>query len=209
MSAEGWLWIIAGPNGSGKSTLARSGALQAWHPSIPSVAQSPDDIAKLLPPVVPGASEFAYVRAAQTLSDSLVEEAVHAGRTVLVETVGSSPKFFALIDLARQIGRRFGIIYVTVELADLNVARVAHRVALGGHDVPRERILARRDASHDNFPQFAGRADAGLVIDNSLTDRATHQPQMRILAEKREGGAWRVIDGSVAPGLTHWIAAQG
>lgn len=134
---------------------------------------------------------------------------MHAGRTILVETVGSSPKFFALIDLARQIGRRFGIIYVTVELADLNVARVAHRVDLGGHDVPRERILARREASYANFPEFARRADAGLVVDNSLTERGSHRPQPRILAEKREGGAWRLIDGSVAPRLTHWIAASG
>ncbi len=131
---------------------------------------------------MPGASDFAYVRAAQTLSDSLVEAAVVEGRTIRVETVGSSMKFFDLIDLARRIGRRFGIVYVTVEIADLNVARVAHRVALGGHDVPQDRILARREASYANFPEFARRADAGLVIDNSLTERGTHRPQPRVLA---------------------------
>ncbi len=206
VSASGWLWIIAGPNGSGKSTLARSGALQAWHPSIPTVAQSPDDIAKLLPQAVPGASDFAYVRAAQALSNSLVEAAVVAGRTILVETVGGSAKFFNLIDLAHEVGRRFGIIYVTVEIEALNVARVAHRVALGGHDVPLDRIVARRRASFENFPEFARRADAGLVIDNSLTDRITHKPRPRVLAEKREGEAWRVMDATVAPVLTHWIA---
>ncbi|NGM23227.1 hypothetical protein G3576_24655 [Roseomonas stagni] len=91
-------------------------------------------------------------------------------------------KFFDLIDLARRIGRRFGIVYVTVEIADLNVARVAHRVALGGHDVPQDRILSRREASYANFPEFARRADAGLVIDNSLTERGTHRPQPRVLA---------------------------
>lgn len=202
-----WLWVLAGPNGSGKSTLARSGALRLWHADFPETAQSPDDIARLLPPMVPGATPLAYLRAAQMLSDSIVELAVEEGRGMLVETVGSSDKFFPVIDRAKRLGQRFGFVYVTVEFGDLNLARVAHRAGLGGHDVPRDRILDRRQRSIRNFPEFARRADAGMVIDNSLANASTHAGRPRVLAEKREDAPWRVVDGGVAPYLTHWLSA--
>lgn len=202
MAGEAWLWLLAGPNGSGKTTLARSGALQRWMPGIPAFAQSPDEIARVLPGAAPGHDAVAYVRAAQAASDSLVGAAVRDGRTILVETVGSSGKFFQVLDEARERGMRIGLVYVTVQLEALNVARVAQRVAAGGHDVPEQAILDRRERSIRNFPEFARLADAGLVLDNSLADPRTHAARPRLLAEKHPGAPWRVTDAVTAPYLT-------
>lgn len=127
----------------------------------------------------------------------------------MVETVASSSKFVALVDRARAGGMRFGLIYVTVRSDALNMARVAQRAADGGHDVPADRILARRAASIANFPGFARRADAGLVLDNTVTDLVTYDPQPRILAEKRFGEIWRVLDPVTAPYLTDALADLG
>jgi predicted ABC-type ATPase len=204
-----WLWLLVGPNGSGKSTLARSGVLQRWSPEIPRHAQSPDDIARILPDVAPGGDEFAYVRAAQAASDALVQAAVEARRTIMVETVGSSPKFFAVVDDARDRGMRFGLIYVTVKAGALNLARVAQRVATGGHQVPADRVVDRRARSIANFPEFARRANAGLVLDNSLFDPATVDGIPRMIAEKRPLGTWRILDPVTAPYLTDALADLG
>lgn len=209
MTVEGWLWLLAGPNGSGKTTLARSGALKRWMPAIPDHAQSPDDLARVLPAVAPGHPPRDYVRAAQEASDTLVQAAVAARRSLMVETVGSSDKFFHVIDLAQRSGMRFGLVYVTVELEALNLARVAQRVAAGGHDVPERSILDRRERSIRNFAEFARLADAGSVLDNSLADPVTHRARPRIVAEKRPDERWRITDAVTAPYLTHRLASLG
>lgn len=201
--AAPWLWILSGPNGAGKSTLARSGALRLLDNRIPRVAQSPDDIALLLPQAAPGASDIAYVRAAQAASDTLIDHAVSERRTVMVETVGSSGKFLPRLTRAKAEGFGIGLVYVTVASDALNAARVEHRVALGGHAVPPEAIRSRRIRSFANFGRFAPLADHGLLIDNTETDLATSQPRPRLLAERRPNEAWVVLDHGRAPELTN------
>lgn len=92
----------------------------------------------------PDWSEADLLLAAQRRSDSLFDEAIAAGRDVMVETVLSSPKFEARVLAALEAGYEFGFAFVTVDSDALNVARVRDRVELGGHDVPEDRIRARR-----------------------------------------------------------------
>jgi predicted ABC-type ATPase len=63
------------------------------------------------------------------------------------------------------------LVFVTVRTAELNIGRVAQRVRLGGHPVPSDRIVRRRQASHRNFLWFSLEADIVLVFDN--TDQPT------------------------------------
>jgi len=51
----------------------------------------------------------------------------------------------------------------------LNIERVAHRFRHGGHDVPAERIVARRQRSRELFAWFAKEADQVFVFDNSTS----------------------------------------
>lgn len=77
----------------------------------------------------------------------------------------------------------------------MNVSRVGDRVADGGHDVPVDRILARRLRSHAAFGWFARAAHAGLLIGNSEL--------ARLIAQKHPGSAdWTVYDQSLHPDLT-------
>jgi predicted ABC-type ATPase len=106
----------------------------------------------------------------------------------MVETVLSSSKFESLVLRAVAQGFTFGFVYVTVRSAELNEVRVRHRVTRGGHDVPPDRIRARRERSHAAATWFASHAHIGLVIDNSGASPV-------VLAEKRRSAAsWDLYD---------------
>lgn len=106
----------------------------------------------------------------------------------MVETVLSSDKFQLPVLRALKAGFDFGFVFVTVASADLNTARVQHRVATGGHDVPEDRIRQRRVRSHANATWFADRATTGLVYDNSA------QPPVPLAYKMRGSPAWHLHD---------------
>jgi predicted ABC-type ATPase len=83
----------------------------------------------------------------------------------------SSEKLRPRVEAAQAAGFMVILVFVTVRTAELNVGRVAQRVRLGGHPVPVDRIVRRRQASHGNFLWFALQSDIVLVFDN--TDKPT------------------------------------
>ena len=114
----------------------------------------------------------------------------------------SSDKFRPRVTVALAEGFRFGLVFVTLRAAALHVARVADRVVEGGHDVPTDRVLARRIRSHAAFGWFAARAHRGLLIDNTGgPDLAIDGPVL--VAEKPDGQArWQVHRPDLHPDLT-------
>ena len=86
---------------------------------------------------------------------------------LVLETVLASDKYRPLITASQQNGLIFRLVYITTKSPDINVARVAQRVAQGGHAVPEDKIRKRWDQSMDNLPWFAARADRLVVADNS------------------------------------------
>jgi len=62
------------------------------------------------------------------------------------------------------------LIYVVLKSADLNVERVALRVAQGGHDVPKQKIIQRRARSLRQLPWFLAQADRAWIYDNSTAE---------------------------------------
>jgi predicted ABC-type ATPase len=180
----------------------RSGALLGLTGPLPEFSLNPDDIARSLRQQLPGVTELAIVRQAQAESDCLVDQAIQARRSLLVETVLSSDKFRPRVTLALAEGFQFGLVFVTLRAASLHVARVADRVIEGGHDVPTDRVLARRVRSHAAFDWFAARAHRGLLIDNTGgPDLATDGPIL--VAEKPDGQqGWQVHRPELHPDLT-------
>ena len=160
------LVIVAGPNGSGKTTLVRSGVL-ADVMNIPAVSINADDVASEI--AAGGQPSPEQSLQAARISDARLDEEIAAGRSVVVETVLSSDKYKRRLLMAHAAGFRVVLVYVTVRIAELNVARVATRLRMGGHDVPLERIIARRTRSHQMFTWFAHEADLVFVFDNSTT----------------------------------------
>jgi predicted ABC-type ATPase len=97
----------------------------------------------------------------------LLEASVDAYRTVGVETVLSTAKYRKLIRAAKAHGFEVRLLYVTLDSADRNVARVRARVKQGGHSVPEDKIRARREKSFRQLPWFLKEADMALIYDNS------------------------------------------
>ncbi len=71
---------------------------------------------------------------------------------------------------AHERGFDVALIYVGTSDPSINVARVAKRVRLGGHDVPEIDIRRRYERSLLNLPIAIARADVSIIFDNSTND---------------------------------------
>jgi predicted ABC-type ATPase len=153
--------IIAGPNGAGKTTFATE--------FLPNEAGCPvfvnaDLIAAGLSPFAPGA---AAVRAGRIM---LGEIKAHARRdeNFAFETTLSGLMYARLIPQWQRQGYHVKLIYLSLVNADLAVARVAARVAQGGHSVAETVVRRRFAAGWRNFNQrYKLLADAWVHYDNS------------------------------------------
>ena len=202
------LWIIAGANGSGKSTAYERSDIDA--PSGGVWFINPDALAKRIVdheglPLNPDANLESVRRIERWLFAS-----VDAHQTVGVETVLATDKYRRLVERAHQQGFRVGLIYVFLNNAELNVARVRDRVAKGGHDVPEASIRSRRSRSFNQLTWFFDNADVADIFDNSGAEP-------RLVARKADGevtiygrliGELLAALEPVAPGLTELMASK-
>jgi predicted ABC-type ATPase len=155
---------VAGPNGSGKSTLYGRSEIEEFWGSVWII--NPDALTAQIREregyELGAANGEALNRIEHWLMASL-----EAYQTIGVETVLSTAKYRGLVEHAKSRGFDVRFLYVTLRSADLNVARVAARVQMGGHDVSENKIRARRERSFQQLPWFLERADYVLIFDNS------------------------------------------
>jgi predicted ABC-type ATPase len=168
----GELWLIAGPNGSGKTTLADRffGKMLAKVQRLNPDAVTRSRLNRL------GFSGFADVpsdvqnrefRSAAVDVEAAIEAMIRVEARIAVETVLSTDKYRPLVEAVLSLGGEVRMIYVILQSPDINVQRVARRVALGGHDVPEAKIRDRWFRSLGQFPWFASRCHEFWVFDNS------------------------------------------
>jgi predicted ABC-type ATPase len=151
--------VVAGPNGSGKSSLtAGSSDIFRHFPLI-----DPDAIARTIQVNSKNPSALAAGREALSQAAKFLE----AGRSFAVETTLSGHNYLQMMTEARERGFEVLLIYVGTNNSDINVARVANRVTLGGHDVPEVDIRRRYQRSLQNLPLGIARADHAILLDNS------------------------------------------
>ena len=158
------LWIVAGPNGSGKSSFYNRTDIEGWGGSVWII--NPDLLTQQIAEREGLLLDKANLVAVQRIEEWLYKS-IEVYQTIGVETVLSSPKYRALVESAQQRGFEVRIIYIVLKSARLQAERVAIRVAEGGHDVPRDKIVARRARSFEQFAWFLERADACYIYDNS------------------------------------------
>jgi predicted ABC-type ATPase len=128
------LHVLAGPNGSGKSTFVRD--VLGPVTGLPFI--NADEIAEQR---WPGrAAEHAYDASAAAAAAR--DQAIADRRSVITETVFSHPSKVDLIERSLDAGYLVEL-HVMLVPEDLAVARVAHRVALGGHTVPEDKVRQR------------------------------------------------------------------
>jgi predicted ABC-type ATPase len=153
--------IIAGPNGAGKTTFARE--------FLPHEAHCPDFINADL--IAAGLSPFNPEAAALRAGRLMLQEIARRteGATGFAfETTLSGLGYARQIPLWRRKGWFVKLAFLSLPSADMAVARVAGRVAQGGHDIPEATIRRRFDAGLRNFDHLYKRlVDAWALYDNS------------------------------------------
>ena len=136
--------IVAGPNGAGKTTFAREYLLkEAGCPDFVNV----DLIAAGLSPFDP---DRAAIRAGRIML-SEIERRVRKGESFAFETTLSGHVYARLIPRWRSADYRVRLIFLSLPNAEIAIARVAARVAQGGHNVASGVIRRRFESGLRNF----------------------------------------------------------
>lgn len=140
--------LIAGANGAGKTTFARN-LLPLSHPAC--VFLNADEIQREPAFAAPAAAGRELLR---RLDAHVAQSADFA-----IETTLSSMMYARRIPAWRRAGYAITLYFLEVATADLAVARVAQRVAAGGHGIPDADIRRRHARGLALLPTYRGLAD--------------------------------------------------
>jgi predicted ABC-type ATPase len=145
-----------------RAALARGGRLSSEHPFLEALEivnaclRAPANVCD------------AYVAAA--LVDFLRDELLAAGRSFSFETVMSHRSKIQWFAGARAEGYRTYLYFIATESSHLNVYRVKHRAALGGHDVPANKVVERYQRCLELVGEALAHAYRAFLFDNSGTE---------------------------------------
>lgn len=147
--------VIAGPNGSGKSTFIQ------YFEKIGEYTNADDVVA---------ATGMDNAEAARWV-DKKRYEAIASKNDLTFETVLSSEYKLDILRKAKSEGYFIKCIFVLTVDPLINVARVQTRVAQGGHDVEKEKIISRYKKSLGNIKELLKICDILHVYDNTMEPR--------------------------------------
>ena len=192
---EPTLYILAGPNGAGKTTYAFR-HLETVTGTVTFV--NLDEIARGYSPLRPSLGQQYAARAALSRIRSLIRERA----SFSIETTLSGKTHLRAIAAAKAAGFRISLFYFAVPGAETCLARIARRVAEGGHDVPAADVRRRFTRSLANLPLYAAACDVWRVF-----DAAGHAP--RVAAEGHGGCVASLGDVAGMPrALGAWLRAM-
>ncbi len=143
--------VFAGPNGSGKSTITRMAKLVGEYINA-------DDIKRTTL-----CSDMEAAVKAEELREKMIEDK----KDFTFETVLSTDRNLLLLKKAKDLGYFIRGIYVLTANADINVARVSAREALGGHGVPEYKIRQRYERALKLIPRLVDVCDVLHLYDNT------------------------------------------
>jgi predicted ABC-type ATPase len=151
--------LVVGPNGAGKSTFVRLTLV----PVLPHATfVNADLIAQQRWPIDPETHSYEAARIAAATRTALIARR----EPFIAETVFSHPSKLDLLREAAAAGY-YTAVHVLLVPEALAVARVAARVAAGGHTVPEEKIRGRYQRLWPLVAEAIVLADTATVYDNS------------------------------------------
>lgn len=155
-------FLLAGPNGAGKSTFRKT-----YLDPLGFVCIDPDVLARELFGRDPQTKEES--KEATIAATSRVRELLQTGISAGLETVFSDGSGFKLqlLEEARGLGYKAGVIFIGVNDSQLSIARIMDRVDQGGHDVPDELVCDRFPKTFGNLRRAMDACDFLVLIDNS------------------------------------------
>lgn len=183
--------VFAGPNGSGKSSITREFLTNPAN-EFSGVYVNADDIAKGLERQILD-TRARNIEAAQ-IAERQRLDLLKSGKSFAFETVMSTPEKVALLSQARALGYEVTLVFVTTSDPDINVGRVANRVAKGGHDVDTNSVHSRYESAMKLLPAAIEQADNVVVFDNSRDGE-----EATMVATKRDRGHLEIIKGPMTP----------
>ena len=143
--------VFAGPNGSGKSTFT-----DLLKPPVDYI--NADEIKKNL--------KCDDLTAAQ-IAEKQREDHLKNREDFCFETVMSTPRNLNLLQRAKEAGYFIRCYYILTVDPFINVYRIKSRVLLGGHDVPKDKILARYKGCLELMKEVIEVSDICHIYDNS------------------------------------------
>lgn len=144
--------VLAGPNGSGKSTITQ------YFEKVGTYTNADDVVA---------ATGMSNEEAAR-LVDSKRYTSIEVKEDFTFETVLSSKYKLDILEKAKAEGYFIKCVFVLTVDPLVNVARVETRVASGGHDVEKKKIVERYYKSLNNIKRLMNICDILHVYDNTL-----------------------------------------
>lgn len=143
--------VFAGPNGSGKSTFT-----ELLKPPMDYI--NADEIKKALK-----CSDKEAAIEAEKQREAHLEKF----EEFCFETVLSTERNLKLLQRAKEKGYFIRCYYILTADPEINVCRVQSRVAEGGHDVPRDKIISRYERALDLVKDVVAVSDICHIYDNS------------------------------------------
>ena len=188
--AQPLLIVLAGPNGAGKSTFYEQYLAALGLPFVNADRIAIEQF---------GTNDPVRATEAAAIADRVRLELVAHRRSFIFETVLSDPvgAKVAFFKSARNVGYFVEAHFIGLDSPALSAARVSHRVTLGGHDVPVEKLRARFARTLENLARLLDTASRVTIYDNSESARP-HRPVALL-----ENGALVAI----AEPLPGWLAS--
>jgi len=109
---------------------------------------------------------------ASICADFIRHKLLDAHISFTFETVMSSPDKVEFLKKAQESGYRTYLYFIATQDPSINVSRVENRVKLGGHSVPKDKILSRYYRSLELLPSAVKYANRAYIFDNSSQEKA-------------------------------------
>lgn len=155
--------ILAGPNGSGKTTFATEFLTAEGH--CPTFLNA-DLIAAGLSPFEPEKANVAAMR----LMAERTRECVDRRLDFSVESTLAGRTYANLIRKWKQVGYVVKIVFLRLDSPEMAIARVQHRVRMGGHSIPEPVIRRRFEQGWSNCQNtYKALVDSWQVYDATKT----------------------------------------
>jgi predicted ABC-type ATPase len=163
LAEKGRIFVLAGTNGAGKSSILGAMAVRAG-----AVYFNPDDATRRILAANAQATLPEANAAAWRQGKRLLERAIAARLDYMFETTLGGETFAGLLSGAAAAGLEVRVSYVGLASPELHVARVAARVAKGGHGIPEAAIRRRYDKGREHLVELLPALTELKVYDNSV-----------------------------------------
>lgn len=188
--------VIAGINGAGKSSLVGAALRQTGGEYF-----NPDEVTRRFLAASPSmthdeANSRAWAEGRQQLA-----QAIRAHQDYTFETTLGGNTITRLLFDALSEGLEVAIIFVGLASVDLHLARIASRVAAGGHAIQESKVRERYVSSIKNLVRLAPYLTELRVLDNS-TDadpKAGQPPEPQEILYAAAGELKRSLELSACP----------